>query len=101
MSGKWIGSTRRERLPADWLRRVAAVKRRDQGRCTWMDPHGRRCAAAGTDVDHIRRGDDHALSNLRLLCRAHHAYKSSREGNAARGPAITKARPAEKHPGIV
>jgi 5-methylcytosine-specific restriction endonuclease McrA len=60
----------------------AAVKRavyeRDQGRCTYVDPNGRRCTERhGLEFDHIvpyGRGGDHSAGNLRLACRAHNGY---------------------------
>ncbi|MBI5209607.1 MAG: HNH endonuclease [Elusimicrobia bacterium] len=62
-----------------------AVKReawtRDQGRCAYVSPSGRRCgAAAWLEYDHIRpwalggRSDDGG--NIRLLCRAHNQWEA-------------------------
>jgi len=51
------------------------VHERDQGRCTWVSPEGRRCAErARLQFDHVqpwstRGGEDAA--NLRLLCPTH------------------------------
>lgn len=75
MSG-WKQSNRKARLPSDWRRITLAVRRRDRGVCTL-------CGQPGTDVDHIEPGDNHAMSNLRLLCSPCHARKSAREGAAA------------------
>lgn len=94
-SGGWKGSTRRSRLPADWARLRVLVLARDHGRCTESTSTGSRCGAAATDVDHITRGDDHSLSNLRALCRACHLKKSSREGVEAKPH---RARAPEEHP---
>jgi 5-methylcytosine-specific restriction endonuclease McrA len=65
----------------------AAVKRavyeRDQGRCTYIAPNGRRCSERhGLEFDHIvpyGRGGDHSVGNLRLACRAHNGYFAERE----------------------
>jgi hypothetical protein len=85
------------RLPADWLARRARVLARDGHRCTASND-GTRCTRAATDVDHIRRGDNHNETNLTSLCGWHHARKSSAEGNTAR-TRPTQARPRERHPG--
>lgn len=78
-------ATKRARRPArdadGGARRIPqrvrdAVWRRDGGRCTFIDRHGRRCnATTGLEFDHIRpwsaggRSDDPA--GIRLLCRLH------------------------------
>lgn len=99
MSGQWRDSTRRARLPADWAARVAQVKSRDGYRCTHRDS-GVRCPNPGTDVDHIRRGDDHSLGNLRLLCSPCHKEKTQKEAQFARKKAMARAKyPRERHPG--
>ncbi len=85
----WANSNRRSRLPKDWPAIRAQVLERDGHRCT-------NCGAAANQVDHIIRGDNHALANLTTLCAAHHAAKSGREGAAAK--AARKANPI--HPGI-
>lgn len=77
----WKGSTRRERLPADWRTRRIVVLKRDKGICYI-------CKQEGADtVDHVIPGDDHGLHNLAAVhdrvpphC---HRKKSSEEGNAA------------------
>ena len=98
----WETSDRRDRLPADWKQRVAAVKKRDGGRCTWKLPSGARCPRAGTDVDHRVPGDNHDLRNLQLLCDHHHKKKTAREAWAGkhrrRKP---KKRPSPRHPGAL
>lgn len=95
MAGKWKNSDRRSRLPADWKSRRARVFRRANGVCEVVG-----CSDAATDCDHILRGDDHSLSNLRALCQLHHAQKSSAEGNAAREwIREARMRPVEGHPG--
>jgi hypothetical protein len=95
----WETSDRRSRLPANWQELVAKVKDRDQRRCTWRLPSGKRCPRAGTDVDHRKPGDDHALSNLQLLCRHHHDKKTQREAWAGKGKRRVPKRPEERHPG--
>lgn len=98
----WETSDRAARLPANWKQLVAAVWKRDGGRCTWRLPRsGKRCPRKGADVDHIRNDDNHSLSNLRLLCRAHHDQKTQREarwGRSARRRATKRA--PEAHPGL-
>lgn len=96
----WETSDRRSRLPKNWASElVPAVKRRAGGRCEWKLPSGTRCPRVGTDVDHVRSGDDHRLSNLRLLCEHHHDKKSAREGVWARAKK-KPTRKAERHPGM-
>ncbi|MCW7984097.1 hypothetical protein XF35_01835 [Streptomyces platensis subsp. clarensis] len=99
MSGGWQGSNRKSRLPKNWKALVLKVKARDGHRCTRLSDEGKRCMNVGTDVDHVKPGDDHSLSNLALLCSDHHAQKSSREGNEARWK-HRQRRPDERHPGL-
>jgi 5-methylcytosine-specific restriction enzyme A len=98
MPGGWQGSTRRTSLPPNWPQLCAAVLDRDSHRCTWIEDN-RRCPAEATEVDHIQRGDDHRMVNLRALCAWHHGRKSSAEGNAARW-AVREQRAPEAHPGM-
>jgi 5-methylcytosine-specific restriction endonuclease McrA len=56
------------------------------------------CTIQATEVDHIRRGDDHHETNLQAVCRNCHQVKSSHEGDAAKPK--TK-RPPERHPGLL
>lgn len=98
----WETSDRRERLPADWPKRVARVKERDGNRCTWKLPSGVRCPRVGTDVDHRVPGDNHDLRNLQLLCRHHHDKKTQREAWAGRKKkAPKKQKRADRHPGLL
>lgn len=99
MSGRWAGSTRRNRLPADWPTLRALILERDRHRCRWTE-NGTPCGQTATDVDHIEPGDDHRPENLQALCRDHHALKSSREGNTARWQ-VRRQRPPERHPGLI
>lgn len=101
MAGGWQGSDRAARLPSDWQTRRLRVLRRDGYRCRWRMAGGGICGEPARDVDHIERGDDHALENLQVLCRWHHARKSSAEGNAAQGPRASRRRPPEPHPGAL
>jgi len=98
----WQGSTRRSRLPKEWPDIRKRIFARDGGRCTWL-ADGVRCSAPATDVDHIVRGDNHDDHNLRSLCRAHHAAKSSSEGGRARRRRnrYRVDRPKEQHPGLI
>lgn len=97
----WEGSDRRSRLPADWPTLRRRILRRDGYRCQERLADGSLCDARATDVDHVIPGDDHSESNLRSLCSWHHRRKSSREGNAARGPVPTRTRAPERHPGAL
>ena len=82
MSHSWHTSDRKQRLPPDWESRRQKVLKRDGYRCCAQTSTGR-CLNAGTDVDHIKRGDDHRLENLQTLCMGHHRQKTSREGYLA------------------
>ena len=66
-------STANKRLIPAALR--SEVARRDQYRCTYVAPDGRRCEARHRlEFDHIvprAFGGDPSLSNLRLTCKAH------------------------------
>jgi len=101
----WKGSDRRDRLPDDWPRIRARVLKRDGHRCTHINDRGERCQDRATDVDHIRRGDDHREANLRSLCDWHHRQKSSGEGGAAtavkRRINANKFKRVERHPGLL
>jgi 5-methylcytosine-specific restriction protein A len=94
----WEGSTRKQRLPRDWAERRRKVLVRDRSRCQHRDrPGGPICGALGNQVDHIRRGDDHSLENLQILCEPHHRVKSAREGGQSFTPL---RRPPESHPAL-
>jgi len=50
------------------------------------DPVCRICdSAASVEVDHIQRGNDHRLVNLRGVCARCHKEKTQREAAEARG----------------
>lgn len=93
----WEGSDRRERLPDDWEWRRAETFRVHGDTCHV-------CKESGADeVDHVERGDDHRLENLRPIhswrtpqrC---HVFKTAREAAAAKA---RLRRPPEKHPGLL
>lgn len=85
----WNTSDRRRRLPADWDRRRKLILNRD--------PICRHCRKAkATEVDHIRPGDDHSLSNLQGLCRDCHTRKTQAEKPRPE----SKYRKPEPHPGL-
>ena len=91
------GGKRMAELPTNWRTIRRQVIARDRV-CVF-------CGERGTDVDHIERGQDHSLSNLRLLCHTCHMKRTGRDGGQTpRGPsALEKARAArqEQHPGII
>lgn len=94
----WDSSRRNQQLPKDWelnyrLPVLSAAR--------WLcEINGPGCTRAATDVDHIRRGNDHSRSNLRAVCRVCHAKKSSAEGVARRRELkARRKRPEERHPG--
>lgn len=89
----WQGSDRKQELPANWEEIRAAVLEDDDRQCRIRYPGI--CAGEATDVDHIRRGNDHQRGNLQAACRACHRRKSGQEGAAARVPL---RRPPEPHP---
>lgn len=99
--GRWAGSSRRSRLPADWPAIRRRILKRDNYSCTWPSRSGR-CGQPATDVDHIVNGDDHRDENLRSLCSSHHQAKSSAEGGrAAQAKRIPRTRPIDPHPGLI
>lgn len=94
----WEGSTRKERLPRDWPDIRRKVLARDRARCQHRKHEdGPICGKIGNQVDHIKRGDDHSMSNLQVLCAEHHATKSAREGGQSYTPL---RRPPEQHPAL-
>jgi hypothetical protein len=117
MPGTWKAdrsSWRTAPRPKGWKTRIVPeVKRRDDGRCTWIegvrdggswtmryDP--RRCARPGVDVDHMGRADDHRIEMLRLLCEQHHDHRTALQANAARwSKRESRKRKPEPHPGLV
>lgn len=102
---QWANSDRRDRLPKDWPQIRRRVLKRDGGRCTERNDYGQRCPELATDVDHVKPGDDHSLSNLRSLCSWHHNRKSGAEGAQARAAIRRrngkKFKRTENHPGLL
>jgi 5-methylcytosine-specific restriction protein A len=91
-------SGRQHRLPPDWLRRRAAVLRRDRGLCT-LRLDG--CTVQATDVDHVGDSGDHALANLRAVCRKCHDKRTAQQGAGARAVRYRRKREPEPHPGML
>jgi 5-methylcytosine-specific restriction protein A len=106
-NGQWRNSQRRERLPPDWPQICQAVR----------EVYGTNCYQCGhddaSDTDHVNRGDDHRIENLRPICGKQckqcadehrtpcHVAKSSREGGqAAQAAKPKRAREPERHPGM-
>lgn len=104
MSG-WNGSSRRDRLPPDWPIIRKRVLKRDGWLCQWRMTDGSKCHADANEVDHVKRGDDHELRNLRSLCKWHHAKKSAGEGASAgwakKRQIDQRFRRSEDHPGLL
>ena len=95
----WSSSDRRSRLPKNWPAVRARVLKRDKYRCQ-MNLEG--CAGVATDVDHITRGDDHSLGNLRAVCSGCHKKKTQAEAlMARRKKRALRFRPSERHPGAL
>ncbi|MFI8452157.1 HNH endonuclease [Streptomyces erythrochromogenes] len=77
-------NTWREGLPSNWKTIRERVIRRDKGLCQGVLSEGGLCGHPGTDVDHIRPGNDHSMGNLQLLCTWCHKRKTQAEAAAAR-----------------
>ncbi|UBI10035.1 HNH endonuclease [Corynebacterium coyleae] len=93
----WSSSDRRKRLPKNWPSLRAKVLSRDKYRCQ-IRLSG--CAGIATDVDHIARGDNHSLDNLRAACSRCHKIKTQAEAQEARRKKrAARFRPEERHPG--
>lgn len=111
MSGKWAGSDRRARLPVNWPKLRAQVRKRARlsdpyadpgGRCEWMSPVTGRCSSTGTDCDHINRHGPDELHNLQWLCHRHHDQKTQKEALEARKAKVARGtRTPERHPGSI
>jgi 5-methylcytosine-specific restriction endonuclease McrA len=92
----WAGSTRSARLPADWeSHRRPTVLARDGHTCQLC--YADVCVTTATEVDHIKAGDDHSLSNLQATCAPCHRRKTAQE--VPRPP--TLRRTPEPHPGLL
>jgi 5-methylcytosine-specific restriction endonuclease McrA len=59
------------------------VEKRDEGRCTYRDRHGRRCSKSHDLEFHHRKpfglGGDHSPEGLALMCRRHNALLAEEE----------------------
>ncbi len=100
MTGRWVSSTRKARLPRNWAQLVAATRARAGGRCEAAE-HVSDCTGIGTDCDHISRGDDHRMTNLQWLSRPCHDAKTHREAlEAIRARTALARHPRERHPGL-
>ncbi|AGM61523.1 HNH endonuclease [Mycobacterium phage PotatoSplit] len=99
VSLSWSTSDRSTRLPDDW----PAIRRQVLRDAGWICEIGwSGCLLEATEVDHIRRGDDHSRANLRAACSSCHGKKSSAEGNARkRQLRARRKRPTERHPGRI
>lgn len=99
MPNNWHTSTRASRLPKDWAKRRKAVLERDVicQICFVRD---------ATVADHIEpMTDNHELEALQGACEPCHRQKTAREAAAFRAAAAAKqpkrARPSERHPGLL
>jgi 5-methylcytosine-specific restriction endonuclease McrA len=75
-----------------------AVFERDEGRCTYTDTSGRRCAESHRlELHHLQafaRGGEHTETNLALRCRAHNALAAEQDFGRE---LIERAREASEH----
>jgi hypothetical protein len=82
-------------IPASVRRAVFA---RDEGRCTYADDSGRRCAEThGLELHHLRafaKGGEHTATNLALRCRPHNALAAEQDFGSE---LIELARGANEH----
>lgn len=106
-NGRWRSSRRRAQLPANWPQ-LCVLARQVYGTACYLCGH-----PSASDTDHVNRGSDHRITNLRPVCGARcpwcaaeqrtpcHARKSSAEGGrAAQARRPSRKRPPEEHPGI-
>jgi len=93
-TGRHGNHRRWKQMPKDWAKIRAQVIRRDHGTCVI-------CGRPGNHVDHIQRGNNHSLNNLRLLCQHCHMARTGRDGGTARRQPRRRARPPEPHPGFI
>lgn len=79
-AGRKGSGTKTRAIPAGIRREVFT---RDGGRCTFVDPEGRRCDSAWQIEFHHRipyaRGGAHDVENIELRCRAHNQYEADLE----------------------
>jgi 5-methylcytosine-specific restriction enzyme A len=98
----WDNSPEKRRRDAEvygdpeYKRNRAIVRRRSGGRCELIEA-GRRCSSRDrVQTDHIvpvSQGGTHALSNLRDLCKRHHAAKTAQEGAGYRAKSDPELQP--------
>lgn len=96
MSGGWVGSDRKERLPSNWNSTIRpAILARD--------PICVLCGVRPSCVaDHIKaKTDDHRPAALQGVCGPCHDHKSGVEGNEAKAAKPGRTRPQEVHPGLL
>jgi 5-methylcytosine-specific restriction endonuclease McrA len=94
----WETSNRNTRLPWNWKAVRVKVLTRDNKLCK-LRYEG--CLIKATEVDHIVRGDNHSMENLRAVCSECHKKKTSVESRRERLKLRElKKRPAENHPGL-
>jgi 5-methylcytosine-specific restriction endonuclease McrA len=91
----WHPRQRGRNIPAAVRR---AVFQRDEGRCTYADASGRRCAETHRlELHHLNafaRGGDHTETNLALRCRAHNTLAAEEDFGRE---LIEHARSASEH----
>lgn len=97
MAHNWNTSRRASRLPGDWGKRRKAVLERDVvcQLCFVRD---------ATVADHIEpMTDNHDLEALQGVCEPCHRQKTAKEAAAFRAaaPRPSRARPDERHPGLL
>lgn len=97
MSGGWVNSGRKARLPSNW----STIRRKVLDR----DVVCQICRVRpSTHCDHLKaKTDDHAEDRLQGVCEPCHLLKSSAEGNAAQraDPRPGRKREPEQHPGLL
>jgi 5-methylcytosine-specific restriction protein A len=98
----WKGGPSRTST-AEWKATRKRILERDGRRCRVHDLY---CTGLATQVDHIipvSRGGSELDSNLQSVCASCHRRKSQRESSASKraNPNNRKARPREKHPGLL
>lgn len=91
-------SQRRKQLPPDWQKRRRKVLARDKGLCQ-LRLKG--CTYRATDIDHIERGNNHNLDNLRAACHHCHMVRTGHDGGTAQRHRKPAKRAPEPHPGYV
>lgn len=93
-TGKHGNQRRRKQLPKNWATIRTQVIKRDGGTCT-------QCGKPANHVDHIQRGNNHNLNNLRLLCQHCHMQRTGRDGGTATRKPRRNPRPQPPHPGLL